>query len=96
MAQFHTCQELEHLPDNYFDIFPDTPKDRYFSALIKVGKLAKKIRRLEKEALARVSGFGGLDPEALRIACKMATLAGKMARAIALATAEVSEPANAA
>lgn len=96
MSRALTLREVSRLPDDYFDILPDTSKDRYFSALIEAGRLAKKIRRLQKAASARVSGFEGGDPEALRIACEMTTVAGQMARAIALAAVEVDEPANAA
>jgi hypothetical protein len=91
-----TLRDMEHLPDDYMDVLPDTPKDRYFEALLEVERLAKKMRRHARFAMANVSGQGGRDPLALAVASKLTSLTGKMARALALAAAEVDRPANAA
>ncbi len=96
MLKALTLRDMEHLSDNYMDVLPDTPKDRYFEAILEVERLAKKMRRHARFAMANVSGQGGRDPVARAVAGKMTSLTGKMARALALAAAEVDRPANAA
>jgi hypothetical protein len=91
-----SLRRIERRPDNYLDVLPGTSKDRYFEGLLEADKLARKIRRLGKSAMADVSGFDGRDPHALRIAASMAALTADLARVLAAATAEVDRPANAA